>query len=298
MELDVNLDLADLELWLREDGYAETTVQNTIYAGPGILRRCAFGEEVAVTAWPVARRLARYARERSLPWANDPNLVALGSNDTARASERQCRTRKLEAKSFDDGAWRRLARGILDDQSREARVLELIMFSGLRAGDALRITQDAAVESLETGRLELIQKGQRMRPLLFSGPDDPLRESLERALRQWRAEEDDDRRNSDDMTGWIVPGSAARLPLDSARHALSTVLHRIGQSVNLRGRIHLHRMRRTIAVQALRDGADVMAVGQLLGHRPGSRATLGYIDEARLEDVANLRRNISKKHID
>jgi integrase len=293
----MTIDANDLELWLREDGYAESTVQQTVHGAAGILERVQYGKPCAITCWPLARRMVRYARERGLGWANDPNLLALASNETARQAEREGRARKGEAKSFDDEGWRRLASAIVADPTREARVLEIIMLSGLRAGDALRIRRSDALEALETGRLDLVQKGGKKRAILFSGPDDPLREALVRALEQWQAEEEGDRRKAADMSNWLVPESSSKLPNASARRSLGYVLHRIGAVAKLRGKIHLHRIRRTIAVQALRSGADIPAVGQLLGHRPGSRATLGYIDEARLEDVADIRRRVNQKYL-
>ena len=291
------IDRLDLESWLKEQKYADRTVQDTVMAADGLLAKCVLrGELPPVTSWARARRLVRYAEERGLPWAGNEVLLAAAGNDAARESERQVRKRKLEAKSFDDAGWQRLAQAIFADESRAARVLEIVMLSGLRVADALRIEIPQAREGLETMRLETIQKGNLPRTLVLAGQEDPLWQAVARLIAAVDASSAEEKPPKV-LYLWIVPGSGARLPIDSARKACYERLLAIGKRVGLKGRVHLHRMRRTVAVQALRSGADLPAVGQLLGHRPGSSATYAYVDEARLDDVASVRRKINERFI-
>jgi hypothetical protein len=288
----MSIDLEDLESWLREQNYAERTVQDTVGSAEGILKRAAVGVPPAPGLWTRCRRLIRYAEDRGLPWASEPALVEGASNDSALEAQRASRRRKLEAKSFDDLGWRRLAVAIFEHQAREARVLELMMLTSARVADVLRLEKRTVVAALETNRLELVVKGSRPVSVKLKGPEDPLYEALHRALLQWSAEEEPERRRATWVYEWIVPESEARLPIASASKSCYRLLQQLGKELRLHGRIHLHRMRRTIAVQALRMKGDIVAVGQLLGHVPGSKATPVYVDEARLDDVADLRTNI------
>ena len=288
------IDREDFERWLREQDYSESTVQSSVMAADGILQRCVIGGQLPPpTTWFRARRLVKYARERGLAWAENDVLLAAAGNDSARESERQTRKRKLEAKSFDDAGWQKLAQAIFTNTSREARVLEIVMLSGLRISDALRIELENARAAIETNRLETVQKGGRPRTLVLEGESDPLYRALVHLLQAVSASGEKPKT----LWQWVIPSSHAKLPIDSARRACYEKFRAIGKIVGLRGRVHLHRMRRTIAVQALRSGADVVAVGQLLGHERGSTATMKYIDEARLDDVASARRKINEKFI-
>jgi site-specific recombinase XerD len=283
------IDEEDFESWLRGQGYAERTVQDTVMAANGIVASVRAGETVNPGQWTRARRLLRYAKARSMPIAREPGLIDAASMDNLRQARRDNKKRKLEARSVDDAAWGRLAKAVMANPSREARVLELLMLTGLRIGDALRTRRTAIVESFHTGRLDIVQKGGRSRALAIDGP---LRHSLERLIATWSREAEGVRRNARDITGWLIPESEARLPIDSARKSVYRLLRELGKEADVRGRLHLHRMRRTVAVQALRETGDLEAVRQLLGS--ASLASVRpYIDEARIQDVAQLR---SKLH--
>lgn len=289
----MTIDLEDLESWLRdEQKYSERTVQDTVGSAVGILRRVELGQPPPPGLWTRCRRLVRYAEARGLPWAEEPMLLEGASNDSALEAQRMGRRRQLEAKSFDDAGWRRLAVAIFQHQAREARVLELMMLTSARVADVLRMEKSAIVSALETNRLELVVKSGRRVSVKLKGPEDPLYESLQRTLLQWAGEEEPERRRAKVVYEWIVPESQARLPIASASKGCYRLLQELGKEQHLHGRIHLHRMRRTIAVQALRIKGDIVAVGQLLGHVAGSKATPVYLDEARLDDVADLRSRV------
>jgi len=288
------MDLDGFEAWLRQQGYAERTVQDTVMSARGLAARVREGREIPRGMWYRARRLLEWAEVVQHELVLYPGLrvvaeprpsASTGGRGPAMGSRRKAR-RKLAAQSFSDEGWRALAGGISRSDTREARVLEVMMVSGLRIGDALRIRRADLMGSFESEQLPVQVKGGEHRLLAVRGP---LRAVLEKMAVAWGLEEHATRRTAPDVASWLVPGSEARLPIDSARKRVYRTLGRIGEDVGLTGRIHLHRMRRTIAVQALRLTGDVNTVGQLLGHAPGSTATAAYLDEARPDDVAKLQ---------
>ena len=79
-----------------------------------------------------------------------------------------------------------------------------------------------------------------------------------------------------------------------AYKAVSRQLSTLAGMAGVSGRVHLHRLRRTVAVRALRATKDVGAVQQLLGHSHPA-TTHKYLDEAREDDVAELQRQLNRK---
>jgi integrase len=78
---------------------------------------------------------------------------------------------------------------------------------------------------------------------------------------------------------------------DGAYQAVNRALKRIGRDLELEGRVHLHRLRRTVAVQALRETENIRAVQELLGHG-SANTTMRYVDEARPEALAGLQQKL------
>jgi len=292
----IAIDREDYEEWLREK-YSEVTVQESLSAVDGILRALDGDGEIAQTQWARAKRLLRYSEDRGLSLHRFPALVAATSNERIRAATKASRKRQLEARAFDDGAWLRIGQAIIGDPDRESRVLEVMMISALRAGDVLRIKTSELFESTETGELVTTTKGGKRRVIAVRGVE-ALEDALVRLSMAILQDADESRRNPKDITGWLVPDSQSKLPITSARKAVYRKLKEIGAANKVRGRIHLHRMRRTIAVQALRATGDLATVGQLLGHTPRSvQSTLKYLDEARLDDVGHAMNKVHQQFL-
>lgn len=277
------MDLADFAAWLRELDYAESTVRDTVREARHLLNE---GEGGTVRA---ARRLAAYAADRQLPV---PAGAAALLRDRPRLPSglhggHRIQPRRRAAVSYSDEDWRALAHAIVEDETEEARVLEVLAVTGLRIGDVLRLERRSLSEGLRLGTIVGVQKGGREWQRRVSAP-------WERLWEAWRR--DTDSRHAHNVAGWICPTNDSPLPGDCAYKRVYRRLQELGQAAGVSGPIHPHRIRRTLAVMVLRETGNVHLAGQLLNHRPGSPATQRYVDELRPDEVAALEERIRSKY--
>lgn len=288
------LNLTPLERWLLAQGYREQTVELTLRAVRQVARWSAEGRPLPPRLRPEARRVLDYLdtpqgaedalgalRDVLEPLAQAP---ALDPRQRRLAGRRR---RKASATSLADSEWQRLLHEIEQDPSPEAAVLDVLASTGLRIGDVLPVARERLRAAMETRRLRLVTKGGDERTVDLDGAPDAW-------ARLWAA--------------WSAPGAGrATLALlvapsgdgstDShggAYAAVARKLRVLATRAGLTGRVHPHRLRRTVGVQALRVTEDTVAVQQLLGHR-AHQTTLGYLDEARPERVAQLQREIRSR---
>jgi integrase/recombinase XerC len=190
--------------------------------------------------------------------------------------------RQLEARSFNDADVSMLIETVDKDVSPEGRVLQVILDTGLRVGDVLRLPRIDIKRGLRSGVLRAVTKGDVITQIPIAG-----------ATEAWQ-------RLYDEMKGhrtvaqWVCPdGDGSARAGDCAYQRVNRHLKGLGEKLGLEGRVHLHRIRRTFAVAALRHTEDVVAVQQALGHR-SLQATQQYLDELRVDDVADLQKAIRK----
>jgi len=190
--------------------------------------------------------------------------------------------RKLEAKSFVENDLRRLSVYLEDHISPEDRVLRVLLDTGLRIGDVLRLTQKTLADGLQSGIITVQVKGGHMIYKPIAGAElawNKLYAGL--VASKYRS-----------VAKFVCPtGNGSARAGDAAYQVVNRHLKEIGQ---LSGRLHLHRLRRTFAVDALRYTQDITAVQQALGHRNIS-TTQQYTDELRIDDVAELQKNMRRK---
>jgi site-specific recombinase XerD len=190
---------------------------------------------------------------------------------------------RQEATAFTNDDWERLANVLSQDIRAEARCLEVQLVTGLRVGDALRIRRDALAHAISTGEPVVVDtKGGKKRLVPVDGAPDVW----ERLLRAWVSG------TGATMALWICPnGKYGDLGGYGAYQAVRRHLQKLTRELNLQGRTHLHRFRRTVAEHALHETKDIHAVQQLLGHS-NLRTTEKYTHGFRGEDVADLQRRI------
>ena len=82
---------------------------------------------------------------------------------------------------------------------------------------------------------------------------------------------------------------------EAAYQRVNRHLKALGDELGLPAPVHLHRLRRTLAVQALRTTKDMTIVQQLLGHASLS-STERYVDEVRTDAVGRLQKKLRQYH--
>lgn len=275
----MNNSLDDFERWLEGRRFAASTIVQARIDAARILRELGAGETPSMTTSTqrTARRLVRWAQETP----EGALAVAAVHETLRRLAERSVpegkRVRAARSFSLDD--WRRLWHAVLDDESPAARVLELMMPTALRVGDVLRIKRGALERALTSRQLVLTVKGGRERSFPLAGVALTAAEKLALA---WPFS-----RMGEHLYEWLCPVTTDRRAWHPGYQQVRRKLLALGGDFDAEGRLNTHRIRRTVAVQALAASQDASAVQQLLGHT-SIKTTLGYLDEERPEEVAAL----------
>ncbi len=281
--------------WMDAQGYTEASVRSYL----GGVQRLARGEGDTIPALAVYVGAAR----AWLAWpdhASDPVTTANAERLVARADEartaagsrvltkrREQNRRRREATSIGPDDWQHLADSVWADESIEGAVLAVLIATGLRIGDALRIERPALTSALSTGLVRVQTKGGGDRRLPWSGaPDEWAR--LHAAL---LGHPRDLVTVADVLMG--TP-HASTLAAQGAYQRVRRALIAHAEAVGLDGRTNLHRLRRTVAVRALSTTEDTVAVQQLLGHA-SIQTTARYVDEARPQTLAKIQQTINPR---
>lgn len=285
------IDPDDFTEWLRGRRYRPATIKNTLAGYRQIVSWTAQGRELPSnrSLGSIARRCLAYAYEREVELDESfleaaETLLNPVRNPRTLGGARHKPKRKQDARSFDDRDWHELAQLVEEDERPEARVLEVMIATGVRVGDMLRLPRKALARAQETGVVLLELKGGREQPIQLDG-----------APEAWRAlwEAWTNRRHKV-LAHFVCPSNPSPLSGDCAYQRVRRLLKKLAREVGADGRAHTHRIRRTVGVRALRVTKDIDAVRQLLGHANVS-TTFGYVDEARTHEVAALQRQIREK---
>jgi site-specific recombinase XerD len=135
---------------------------------------------------------------------------------------------------------------------RDRLVVELLARTGMRSGELLNLDADAVVR---------IGQGHWLRIPVGKLRNDryvPLHPQLVELLAEWTAT------NLDHIRAHhrLIVDHRGRL----SRHALCRIIRRIGRTAGVEG-VHPHRLRHTLATQAINRGMRLEAIAALLGHR-------------------------------
>lgn len=282
VELDVLI--RGFDEWLHEADYADSTIRQSLIDARRVIRLCVDDEPIHVRYWAVGRRLGRCIEERFSSTGDEllgPRWAELVSKASARTAERANRTRIREARSVDDVSWRKLYKLVVAEPLIEARVLEVMMITGLRVGDVFRMRRTKVRQALNEGVLIFVQKGGKERT--YHLHEGPLRPALERLVGAWPA-----------SAATVLFAAAPSGKYGTAYNRVNRLYKKLADS--LPGRAHTHRLRRTVAIHALRTTKDLKAVQQLLGHR-SMMTTQKYVDEERPAEVAELQQEIHNKFL-
>jgi hypothetical protein len=130
--------------------------------------------------------------------------------------------------------------------------VELLARTGMRAGELANLDADAVVR-IGTGHWLHIPLGK-----LRTGRYVPLHPELVELLAAWTAA------NLDHIRRHKRLAADHRGPLD--RHIICRIVHRVGRAAGVPG-VHPHRLRHTLATQAINRGMRLEAIAALLGHQ-------------------------------
>jgi integrase len=263
------------EQWLIDKNYRPSTARKTVTALKAIRRDGLNGAPVE----PL-RRYAAYVRDQGAEGKFDKAVLALNLAPLRQLKEKP--RRQQAARSFEPEDWSRLHVALWNDDSPEATVLLLQFSTGHRIGDILRVRKTDLSQAYRTGRLQLERKGGSFIEVPIKG----AQRAWDRLHKQWRGD------TAETVADLVAPdGTWGAEAGGAAYKRVSRHLKRICEDLGLEGRAHTHRLRRTVGVRALGRTKDVHAVQQLLGHR-SIQSTLGYVDELREDDVAELQQGL------
>jgi len=256
---------------LRVGGYRDQTGRRYATALRAMRTDALYDLDFTLVNVSAARAWQRWRESHTDPVLTRNVGIFLAEHENQKATEkksiekrREAQTRrKLAARSIPDAEWQHLYDVLLEDSMKRGgaipAVLLTLMATGLRIGDLLAIPCSALLEAKRTNQVRFDAKGGEWRILPIAPPKDTRASGEGPAYKR-------------------------------VRRALLRAAGRAGVD----GRIYLHRLRRTVAVQALRVTEDMPAVQQLLGHR-SMLTTSTYLDEARPDAIGNVQRRIREK---
>jgi site-specific recombinase XerD len=136
--------------------------------------------------------------------------------------------------------------------SRDRLVVELLARTGMRAGELAGLEADSVVQIGGNHWLRI--------PLgkLRNDRYVPLHPQLVTLLADWTAT------NLEHIREHRLLVADHRGPLN--RHTISRIIHRVGRAAGVEG-VHPHRLRHTLATQAINRGMRLEAIAALLGHK-------------------------------
>jgi len=275
--------------WLHGRDYRASTIRATLTDARQLARHAREGTEAPRRLRPTAKRLLAWADEEDVSLDADvrdlaEQLDAMAARARTLGGRQSAKARKRRAESWTDGDWSKLVASIRTDDTPAGAVLQVLAATGLRIGDVLRLDVESIRRGRRSGRLLLEVKGGKERVLDPAGAPEAWG-ALYRACHDYAT-----------VAHACSPGGDGNPEADGA--AYRAVARRLGKHVTatgVEGRAHLHRLRRTVAVQALRvSGGDVEAVRRLLGQE-SQQTTLRYLDEAMPERDAELARAVAQR---
>jgi site-specific recombinase XerD len=152
----------------------------------------------------------------------------------------------------DRDAARLMAAARASTDPRDRLVVELLARTGMRAGELAGLDADAVVR-IGAGHWLHIPLGK-----LRNDRYVPLHPELVDLLAAWTAANLEHIRRCKRLV------ADHRGPLD--RHVITRIVHRVGRDAGVPG-VHPHRLRHTLATQAINRGMRLEAIAALLGHR-------------------------------
>lgn len=285
------VDLDEFSAWLTDQGLRPNTVDTYVRSARQILEWTEEGQTLPDR--PGLQMAAKHLVEFIGEFAEWPSvdlqeacaqLLHIGETAVQKRRRKQ-KKQKKKSRSIPDKEWYRLLEHVEEDDAAEAVVLEVMMWTALRIGDVLAIPASRLRSGLKSGELVLEVKGGDDRVLVL----EPVERSWWRLLTLM---EDENARN---VALAVAPnGDGSPKAGDAAYKAVARYLQESAELLELSGRVHLHRLRRTVLVQTLNLTGDLQAVQQLGGHA-SQKTTMEYTSEARPHAVSATQQKLVQR---
>lgn len=191
------------------------------------------------------REIARAAALHLVAWARPEALPAVRRQ--LNAIGRPVRHNKPPPPPLTDAEWERLKAHVHRLPDPRRAVLQLLMISGMRIGDALGVRRSAVLAAQRGEPFLVLVKGGKQIVLPFGA----MRAPLERLLRADAWEE-----------VWELLGTSKPL----AEEAVRRVLRYAAKRCQITRRLHPHLLRHTVAYRLIERTRDLHLVSKLLGH--------------------------------
>lgn len=276
--------------WLEERGYRRSTARKEVtdlrthLQNPDVPRRPGQTYARAMDysrAWDDYQEYASAVGRPRLRGSRPPEA----QKAPAGRRRRHKAPRAREAVSIDAKDWKVLRKAVKADLAPSARVLEVMMATGLRVGDVLRVppTRIRAAFTRDDGLIRLELKGGKLWTTSVQGAPEAWG-----ALAKVCG-------SAPTVAGAVnAKGDPSPEPRGPAYEAVRWRLQKLAAQVGLEGRVYLHRLRRTVAVRALRKGRTQEEVAKLLGHAD-ARTTSIYTDESMADLAAKMQRELDEE---
>lgn len=165
---------------------------------------------------------------------------------------------------FSTAAWHKLVAALQVDDTPAGVVLYTLVSTGLRVGDVLQINRAAFKRAYKDQFLHLGRKAE-----FVDVPFVAEAAAWKRLKAAWK--------RGDTVAEWLCPDCAGDPTTAGygAYRQLDRHLKVVGKRLGLRGKVHLHRIRRTVAMQQLRMDNELAQVQKMLGHK-SVQATARY----------------------
>lgn len=289
------MDSAAFKKWLERQSYADTTVQLTLREVDYALYLLSEGDDIPARLHHSIKRFFGYAATTGQD-QNDAFVLQSAINAQQTPPEmkglhggRKKQIKRREQVSIPSDEWRVLAQAVEADISDEARVLEIMLAHGLRISDVLRVTEHNVQKATVSDVISIEVKGSKKILLSTRSAQDAWR-NVHKRMKASPRRPDGGWAN---VAEWICPATGGSLLTVGAQRRIERKLKALAAEAGVSGRIHLHRLRRTIAVQALAATKDLTQVQQLLNHS-NIATTSRYVDEAKTEAVGELQETIRR----
>lgn len=279
-------DKDDIRLWLKRRNYREGTIRQT--ESKALLVFAAWQKDPKsripdAYKGPLGRFVA-YATHTGqfadfCAWLAERGVTAPSS-----APREKAKRRKLEAVSFGGEDYDKLCDYFEVATEPADRVLRVIASTGLRIGDVLRVPTDVLAVGLEKGErglLDLEKKGGASITMPIEGAREAWQD-----LYDSLAEDE-----ADTVAAWLVDNPSPEAGDPAYKHVYRH-FRRVAAELGVSGRVHPHRLRRTMAVRALKaTDRDLVTVAQMMGHSTIT-TTQRYVDELDADRVASVQRKV------
>lgn len=201
--------------------------------------------------------------------------------------------RQKPALSIDESEWKKLRKAVAYDETPEARVIEVMLATGLRVGDVLRVPPDTLAQALKRtdGLFSIELKGGKVIHYPIGGAESEWKHLLSAIDLMLSDPFGSPGRTATHVAEFV---SEQKDPEDRAAYfRVRDRFTELCEAVGLTGRTNLHRIRRTVGVRLLDRGVPLYDVQRVLGHAD-SRTTQGYTDEwsaGRMSDALKKNRD-------